>query len=159
VLAQLGQPQDPELIRRMADAYRRHPPHIKFCADVRPALMRLRPLARLGLLTDGPAEQQSLKIAALGVPVLIETIILTDQLGPGFAKPHPRAFEQMAARLGLPHDRCTYVADNPAKDFIAPNRLGWTTIRILRAGSIYADVPAAGGGAPQQTITALDELS
>src|SRR5262245_45874481 len=63
-LAQLGQPQDPELVRRMADAYRRHPPRIEFCADVRPALTRLRPLVRLGLLTDGPAEQQSLKIAA-----------------------------------------------------------------------------------------------
>jgi putative hydrolase of the HAD superfamily len=158
-LDRLGRPRDPLLVRRMIETYRGHSPRIQLCDDARRALARLSPVARLGLISDGPCHQQSLKIAALDLARLIESIILTDDYGPGFAKPHPRAFEEMAARLGLSHDRCTYVADNPTKDFIAPNALGWTSIRIRRPLGIYSDAPVAAGGAPQRTLTTLDELS
>ena len=46
-----------------------------------------------------------------------------------------RCFEEMAGRLGLQHSQLAYVADNPAKDFVAPNTLGWLTIRIRRPGT------------------------
>jgi len=158
-LRSLGIPADAGLILELADAYRHHTPRIGLADDAAVALRRLRSVARLGIITDGPAYQQKKKIDAMGVAPLVDVVILTDELGPGFAKPHPRAFESMADQIGAAAARCTYVADNPAKDFVAPNRLGWTTIRIVRPGGIYADSPVALGGAPQRTITSLVELS
>ncbi len=158
-LRSLGLPADAGLIHELADAYRRHAPRIRLADDAAAALRRLRNVARLGIITDGPAHQQKKKIDALGVAPLVDMVILTDELGPGFAKPHARAFESMADRLGAAPACCTYVADNPAKDFIAPNRLGWTTIQILRPGGIHANAPVALGGAPQRVITSLVELS
>ena len=42
----------------------------------------------------------------------------------GCGKPSPVAFELMAKRLGVEHARSVYVADNVAKDFVAPHMLG-----------------------------------
>ena len=142
----------------MIDAYRRHRPAIALHADADSALTRLKARHRLGIITDGRLIQQSAKIEALGLSSRVDAIILTDELGPGFAKPHPRPFELMADRLGVAHDECIYVADNPAKDFVAPNALGWTTVRIVRENGIYKDAPIAEGGAPRRVITSLDEL-
>ncbi|HEX6222335.1 MAG TPA: hypothetical protein VF115_14690, partial [Acidimicrobiia bacterium] len=50
---------------------------------------------------------------------------------------HPRAFEMVETRLGLSGDRLAYVADNPAKDFIAPNDRGWTSIRVRIEGQLH----------------------
>ncbi len=155
----LGLAPDSSLIGEMADAYRHHPPQIRLADDAANALRRLRLTARLGIITDGPAYQQRLKIDALGVASLVDAVVLTDQLGPGFGKPDSRSFETVAAQLGVAAASCTYVGDNPGKDFVAPNRLGWTTIRIVRPDGIYADAPVAPHGAPMRTITSLDELS
>ncbi len=113
---------------------------------------------RLGIITDGPTVQQSAKVTALRLESRVHEIILTDELGRGFDKPHPRSFELMAERLGVEHDACVYVADNPAKDFVAPCALGWQTIRIVRPDGIYRDTPIADGGTPHHTIESLDAL-
>ncbi|HUU82014.1 MAG TPA: HAD hydrolase-like protein, partial [Phycisphaerae bacterium] len=75
-----------------------------------------------------------------------------------FGKPHTRAFETMAERLRINPARCAYVADNPAKDFIAPNVLGWRTVQIRRADGIYRDNSPAEGGRPGAVIETLDLL-
>lgn len=95
---------------------------------------------------------------SVAVTPRVDAIILTGELAPGLSKPHPRAFELMADRLGAAHNECIYVADNPAKDFVAPNALGWTTIRIVRPDGIYKDAPPAEQGAPRHVITLLDEI-
>lgn len=158
LLPRLGVNETPDLIREMIDAYRFHRPTIALYGDADAALTRLRPGYRLGIITDGPAAQQRAKVEALGVIARVDAVILTAELGPGFAKPHPRAFELMAEKLGTPHGNCAYIADNPAKDFVAPNALGWTTIRILRPGGVYQDASTAEGGAPQHVIISLDEI-
>ena len=48
------------------------------------------------------------------------------------------------------------LSDNPAKDFVAPNALGWRTIQFRRSGQVHAGNPVAPGGAPQ-TIVRDDE--
>ncbi len=58
----------------------------------------------------------------------------------------------------MPHAECVYVADNPAKDFVAPNQLGWLTIRIVRPDGIYRNETAPQGGDPQFTVTTLADL-
>ncbi len=156
-LADLGVPVDAALLRAMIDHYRNHLPRIRLCDDAERALQRLSTSARLGLITDGPRVTQANKIVALGLRPRIHELILTDELGPGLGKPHPRAFVSIAAALGVAPANCIYVADNPSKDFVAPNTLGWTTIQIRRPGGLYADRQPPVGGAPQRVITSLDE--
>jgi putative hydrolase of the HAD superfamily len=158
LLADRGFEQTGKLVSAMIDAYRGHRPVISLYEDADAALTRLRTRHSLGIITDGRIIQQAAKIEALGLSPRVDAIILTNELGPGFAKPHPRPFELMADRLSAAHAECVYVADNPAKDFVAPNALGWITVRITRPDGVYNDAPTAEGGVPQHVISSLDEL-
>lgn len=154
-----GLPDDHALITEMIGVYRTHRPSITLFTDADEVLTRLRTAGKkLGLISDGPAEMQAAKVAALGLNSRLDTVILTAELGEGFGKPHPLAFERMADRLGTPHTACAYVADNAAKDFVAPNQLGWTTVQIKRPGGVYRDEVPPLGGEPGAVIQSLDEL-
>ncbi len=159
LLARLGQPAEREVVDGMVATYRDHVPVIALCADADRALTRLRGTARLGLVTDGWLRAQERKIDALGLRRRLDLVLLTDEWGREFWKPHPRAFEEVAARLRIPPGRCTYVADNPAKDFLAPNRLGWRTVQVCRAGALYVDLPPPPEGAAGTTLLSLDGLT
>jgi len=102
--------------------------------------------------------RQNAKIDALGIRSLFDLILLTDAWGREFWKPHPRAFQAAVAHFGLEPGAFVYVSDNPAKDFLAPNALGWHTVRIRRPGGVYAGEVAPPGGEPRHTISTLDEL-
>ncbi len=158
ILKQQNLSGEAQLLADMIDTFRKHPPHISLLADADAALTRFKPTHKLGIITDGPTVQQSAKVKALRLTGRVDEIILTDELGQGFGKPHPKAFETIAKRLGMAHDECAYIADNLAKDFVAPNALGWTTVHIVRADGIYRDAPVADGGVPQHVIESLDEL-
>ncbi len=84
---------------------------------------------------------------------------MTDDLGPNLSKPHPRAFELIAEQLSVRPEACVYVADNAAKDFIAPNALGWTTVLIKREDGIYREAVPPTGGAASIKIETLARLS
>ena len=153
-----GQPADREAVQAMIDLYQSHAPTISLYDDAEAALTRLRKRFSLGIITDGAAVMQETKVAALGLRTRVDVVVLTDELGPGFGKPHPRAFELMAERLAIDPTACVHVADNAAKDFVAPNALGWMTIQIVRAQGVYRDTPAQGGGVPQNIVHSLDEI-
>lgn len=61
-----------------------------------------------------------------------------------------------SARWDYGATRCAYVPDNPAKDFVAPHRLGWRTVRVRRMGSLRANAPS--GDDIDAEITSLDDL-
>ena len=73
-------------------------------------------------------------------------------------KPSPAGFRAVRETLGQADAACAYVADNPAKDFVAPNALGWRTVQLLCAGQIHSANPAPEAGRAQTTIASLDEL-
>ena len=152
----VGDPDD--MVTRMIDTYRRHAPNITLFPDADAALDRLRPDHKLGLITDGYAVAQHAKIDALRLRDRLDAVIVTDDWGREFWKPHPRAFEEMSQRLDVVPSLCTYVADNPTKDFDAPNALGWRTVRIKRPDAVYAGASPTPIGTPHKTITSLDEL-
>lgn len=146
------------IVPAMIDAFRRHAPRIALLPDAEAVLTKTRSTHRLGVITDGYSIAQHAKIDALGLRSRVDEIIVTDDWGREFWKPHPRAFEETASRLGVPPSACTYVADNPAKDFIAPLALGWQTVQVRRPGGTYTDQPAAPHGAPHRTIDSLHLL-
>jgi len=159
LLSQRGLPGDQRLIDRMIETYRTHRPTITLHPDADRILTHLQGRYKLGLISDGPSVSQWAKIDALGLRSRLDEIIITSDLGPDYAKPNPAAFEQMAKRLDVEASTCVYVGDNPAKDFIASNALGWTTIQITRRDGIYTGVCAPDAAEAQRIIDALDGLS
>ena len=41
----------------------------------------------------------------------------------------------------FPNEDYIYISDNPKKDFLAPKKLGWKTIRFKNPKGIYKDIP------------------
>lgn len=124
----------PELEMRLVAAYRAHLPHLELFPGVLAALDRARAAGlRLGLLTDGQVAVQNRKIAALGLAGTFDALVVTGELGPGFAKPHPAGFELLARRLGTFPACMAYIGDNPLVDFAPAKRLGMRTLRVRTA--------------------------
>jgi glycosyltransferase involved in cell wall biosynthesis/FMN phosphatase YigB (HAD superfamily) len=144
------------VVPRMVEIYRAHSPTIDMLPDARAWLDALAPHVTLAVVTDGPLASQQAKAEALMITRWADLVVFTESLGPGRGKPHPAAFEQLERELGLSGDRCAYVADNPAKDFVAPHRLGWRTVRVRRPGGLHAEVPS--GDDVDAEITSLADL-
>jgi putative hydrolase of the HAD superfamily len=89
---------------------------------------------RLAVISDGFLGGQRQKVRALGLSRWFDPILLTDAWGRPCWKPHPRAFLKIQARYGFSPEELVYIGDNPAKDFQAPNRLGWNTIHLVMPG-------------------------
>lgn len=146
VLADLGIVASHRFVQRLVTIYRKHRPDIRLAPDAE-ALLTARPPdgTRFALITDGFLVAQSNKVRALGLAGLgLWPIICTDFWGRDYWKPHPRSFECVQVMFGLPPQNITYIADNPVKDFIAPRRLGWKTVQIVRPGRIRAEDPPSG---------------
>lgn len=158
LLVELGLNEEFKLVAAMIEVYRSHRPAIRLHNDAEVVLKKLRPEYRLGLLTDGRSSTQGLKIDALGLRDRFDAILITSELGPGFGKPSLRPFEFISTCLQVVGSRTVYVADNPAKDFVGPNALGWMTVQIRRADGVYADQKPVPGGEPKQVIETLDRL-
>ena len=84
--------------------------------------------------------------------------MFTEHLGRNKWKPAPDGFELIATELAAGAASCCYVADNPAKDFLGPNRLGWRTVQLRWPNQIHADNPAPAGGAPLRVVRSIGEL-
>lgn len=162
ILHEAGTPEPDALLPKMIDAFRNHAPRIALCPDADAALTRLAGRFKLALISDGYLVAQQAKVEALGLASRIELIILTDQWGREFWKPHPRAYETVASHFNFDHRDCVYVADNPTKDFVAPDALGWTTVMVRRERAIHQDAAAAQGergkAVARHIIRSLDEL-
>jgi glycosyltransferase involved in cell wall biosynthesis/FMN phosphatase YigB (HAD superfamily) len=144
------------VVPRLVEVYRAHSPTIDMLPDARAWLDALAPHVTLAVVTDGPLASQQAKAEALMLTRWADLVVFTESLGPGRGKPHPAAFEQLERELGLSGERCAYVADNPAKDFVAPHRLGWRTVRVRRPGGLHAEVPS--GGDVDAEVTSLADL-
>jgi putative hydrolase of the HAD superfamily len=142
VLDHLGVTHGADLIPEMVAVYREHRPALTLFPEALPVINGFRGRLRLGLLTDGYRQTQRNKVAALGIAGLFDLLIYTDDLGRENWKPSPVPFERMMAGLGCAGERCVYVGDNPTKDFLAPNRLDWLTVQILRESGEYGRVGA-----------------
>jgi len=125
-------PADEDLIQTLVHVYRNHRPQISLPKDSKKVLAQLGSEYELGLITDGFLPAQKLKVQALGIEKYFKAIIYTEELGREFWKPSPAGFQKLMEVLNCGAEAIVYVADNETKDFIGPNKLGITTIQILR---------------------------
>lgn len=104
--------------------YRLHMPDISLAEDVRDTLQQLEERHTVIILTDGRSVTQRKKLRALGLQRL--PVYISEEHNS--EKPDSRRFELIM------EDYCAqgyvYVADNPRKDFVAPNALRWKTIGL-----------------------------
>jgi len=158
VLRHIGKEDSPEEIARLIEIYRQHQPELTLDRDVREILKTLKSQFKLGLVTDGFLPAQKLKVQALDLASHFDAICYTEELGREYWKPATKAFEMMSCTLQCDPQHCVYVADNPAKDFIAPNQLGWQSIQLQCDWQIHKDKTAPPGGRAQATIRRLNTL-
>ena len=141
--------------------YRNHKPKIALSEDVVRALDALKAEGvRIGLITDGRAIQQRNKIKALGLGRWIEDadIVISEEFGS--EKPALANYEYFMKRYPECQD-FTYIGDNPRKDFIAPNALGWMTICLKDDGRNIHKLdtfPIAEEAKPKRKISGLIEI-
>lgn len=125
----------PDLVTR----FREHTPRISLAADALDVLPRLRSQFRIGCITDGWAGVQRRKLDALGVEPYLHGVLLTDELGREFWKPHARAFDELRAALGGTPDTTVVVGDNPERDMAGARNAGLRSIRVRRAGGYFSE--------------------
>ena len=147
-----------EMILDLVVEYRGHFPDIQFYDDVLPCLSELkRSRIKVGIITDGYVIAQRQKLKAVQADEYFDEIIVTDELGRDYWKPHPKAFELMKEKFKVNFDEMIYVGDNPEKDFYISKIYPITTVRILRNGE-YKDKRYLEGIEANITITHLKEI-
>ena len=150
---QFGLDLSADQVRELVTVYRGHRPDIHAAREVVSVLQELRGRFDLGVLSDGFLPAQRLKLDALRLSAYFQAVVFTEELGRECWKPSEAGFSAVADALDATHASCAYVGDNPVKDFIAPNRLGWLTVRLRQPGQVYADIDPPPGGEPAVTVT------
>lgn len=117
-----------EYVNELITVYRNHEPEITMAPDAIRLLESLTDrTVSLGVLTEGVERMQQRKINALGLTQYIDAYEITDD------KRKTRPFLSLLGKLDVPPRNSCYVGDDPTKDFLVPQELGMTTVR-LQAG-------------------------
>ncbi len=145
-------------IIELVEEYRDHLPSIDFFNDVLPCLDLLKQKnIKTGVITDGYANAQRNKLVAVKANNHFDEIIVTDELGREFWKPHSKAFEIMKEKLNVEFHEMIYVGDNPEKDFYISSKYPVGTVRVYRDG-IYTEKSYLKGVKEKYSIKSLNEL-
>jgi len=127
-----------DLIDKMVDIYRKHTPNINLFPDAKKILIKIKKQKAmkgnifLALITDGLVFVQKSKVNALGLNKVMDECVFTWAKGPEYQKPHAWSFEFIEKKTNTSGEECCYFGNDERKDFLAPNRLGWKTVGILR---------------------------
>ena len=117
--------------KMVLDIYRNHFPSIQLYKDSKIFLNRLLSYGHeMSLITDGRSITQRNKLSALGIESFFKNIIISEEVNS--EKPSEYNFRMVMHNNII--ENYIYIADNPKKDFITPNKLGWTSICLLDRG-------------------------
>jgi len=113
--------------------YRNHFPKISLEYDISNTLSYLKQQGYpIGILTDGRKVTQRNKINSLGLfDYLDENLIVISE---EFGTSKPNIYNYLYFQNTFPNAELFYIGDNPQKDFISANCLGWKTICLLDNG-------------------------
>lgn len=149
----------------MVRIYRSHTPDISLDDDTERVLDSLRDSgATLAVITDGRIETQTIKVRALRLFRYVSPAMISVSEAVGSDKHSPLPFLRIMAMTPTAK-RYIYVGDNLAKDFIWPNRLGWTSVCVADTAGVninpqvIAPSPSYRPDAmPRHVITSLSSL-
>lgn len=113
--------------------YRNHIPTISLAPEVENLLNLFKESnVQMGLITDGRSIQQRAKINALGLQKYLSHIIISEEFGS--EKPNMKNFMSCVDFFNSKETIFYYVGDNINKDFVSPNKLGWTSVCLKSKG-------------------------
>jgi putative hydrolase of the HAD superfamily len=105
--------------------YRLHKPKIHLKNNVKIFISKIKKYSLgVAILTDGRSITQRLKLHTLGISNL--PFYISEDYHD--KKPSLKRFKLIMKNM--PAEKYIYIADNPAIDFLAPNKLKWVTIGI-----------------------------
>jgi putative hydrolase of the HAD superfamily len=141
------------LVELCVDVYRNHAPTIALLPDASSFVAWCVTRFSTGVVSDGPQASQRAKVVALGLTSQIDRIVLTGEMGSGWAKPSSQSFRLLEQELGFHGEECVYLADNPIKDFVGPLELGWRTVRVRRQNGLHENAMS-----DQDAAMVIDDL-
>ena len=114
------------------EIYRNHFPSIELYQDSKMFLEKIFSMKNeMYLITDGRSITQRNKIKSLGIESYFKKIIISEEVN----SEKPSEYNFRTVIKNSHHvENYVYIADNPNKDFITPNKLGWDTICLLDRG-------------------------
>ena len=98
--------------------------------DALATLELLHGRARLGLVTNGPADLQREKIARTGLDRWFEEIAISAEIGIG--KPDPAIFHRVIDALSVPPGQTVMVGDAPERDVVGARACGMRAVWVDR---------------------------
>ncbi len=122
-------------LQELIKIYRFHKPNIELSKESL-ELLKFSQSYKTALISDGYYIMQQNKFVALNLSQYIQYPIFTDFYQT--KKPECKSFEMVMTRF-KDETNFIYISDNPKKDFIAPNKLGWKSIRLKNSVGIYKD--------------------
>jgi putative hydrolase of the HAD superfamily len=118
-------------LQMVLDIYRNHFPSIQLYNDAKVFLEKLLSQGiEMSLITDGRSITQRNKLRALGIESFFKNIVISEEVN----SEKPSEYNFRMVMYNKIAENYIYIADNPKKDFITPNKLGWTSICLLDRG-------------------------
>jgi putative hydrolase of the HAD superfamily len=137
--------------------YRSHKPNINLYPDAKVLLDQIKVLnGKIAIITDGRSLSQRTKISALSLNEYTSDVYISEEVG--HVKPDPYSFIKIVDKYK--NYQFLYIGDNPKKDFLVPNELGWTTICRLNNGQNVhkQSFRVESNYIPQYKIRTFDEI-
>lgn len=115
-------------------------------------LNKLKPHAKLGIITNGFARLQTVRLEHTGLKDMFEWLVISELLG--IAKPNKAIFEHTFELMGNPvKSQILMVGDTASSDILGGNNVGIDTCWLQHPGEQLPE-----GITPTYTITTLDQL-
>ena len=145
----------PEIVR----LFRSHQPSISLSKDAVCVLSKLKKNYKLGCVTDGNIQIQNQKIHALGLRSYFSAIVITDELGNEYRKPHSIPFIRCCQMLGVCTKESVFVGDSVERDVVGARGVGMKAILVVehkkyKENDIISDIY----GQSVVTVNSLVEL-
>lgn len=115
-------------------------------------LNKLKPHARLGIITNGFARLQTVRLEHTGLKDMFEWLVISELVG--IAKPNKAIFEHTFELMGNPNKgQILMVGDTASSDILGGNDVGIDTCWLQHPGEQLPE-----GITPTYTITKLEQL-
>ena len=97
--------------------------HWEWIEGARDAFDKIRSVYDVGIITNGFAETQWMKIDQFGFRDMVSQIVISEEVG--VMKPHPKIFDYATELVGLDRSDILYVGDSVSSDVKGGKAAGW----------------------------------
>lgn len=126
---------DPQLARQLGDAYNEaRDRNLQLFPDAIAVLDTLKTKYPMGLITNGPAENQRREVATLGISRYFDPILIEGELREG--KPLASVFDKAAKAMDCEPHQLLFVGNSFNHDIAPAIEYGWRTVWVRRATDV-----------------------